>query len=73
MCLGVIHLRPDQHATYIVNNVFNYYVFLEKNSSITFKSKYAGATISIKRNVWGPGNINIECNVNMEASIGVAP
>jgi len=72
MSLGVIHLRPDQHATYIVNNEFNYYVFLEQNSSVTFKSKVAGATIYIRRNIWGPGSMNIDCNVNM-GSIGVAP
>ena len=40
--LGVIHLRPGQNATYVVANQFNYYLYMEPNSSVTFQSKTAG-------------------------------
>ena len=69
---GVIVLKQNQHATYVVHSDFNYYVQLSAGSSIEFKSKF-GKTININYNIWGPGNIKLSGNATMKASMGVSP
>ena len=46
---------------------------MEADSSATFSSVTAGATITLNYNIWGPGNININANVTMNANIGSPP
>ncbi|ETO10812.1 hypothetical protein RFI_26565, partial [Reticulomyxa filosa] len=69
---GVITLAPGQKATYNVAKDFNYYVSLGEGSAITFKSQ-TGNAINVNKNIWGNGSININCSVNLNASIGVPP
>ncbi len=47
---------------------------LSPNSSATLKPLTPGGTIKIKKNIWGPGTLNLDGgNIVMEASLGVAP
>ncbi len=69
-----IQLKENQHATYIVRDAFDYYLYLSSNSSATFRSITPGGTIKIRKNIWGPGSIKFDGgNIVMQASIGVAP
>ncbi len=69
-----IFLRENQHATFvIVYGVFDYYLCIGKGGSVTFKSLDPSKSIIIKKNIWGPGNIKLEANVTLSASIGVPP
>ena len=67
-----IVLRENQQATYVVNTNFPYYLYLSAGSSVTFKSK-TGNQIVLEKNIWGPGSMNMSCDILMKASIGVAP
>jgi len=69
---GVIIIQPKQKVTFVVNKDFNYYLQMSEGSSVTFKSKN-GETININKKIWGPGSLNLSCNVNVKADIGVAP
>lgn len=51
---GVIYLKPNQHATFLVSCDFNYYVVTSQNSSLTLKSK-TGNAINVNYNIWEKG------------------
>ncbi|KAK3240135.1 hypothetical protein CYMTET_49991 [Cymbomonas tetramitiformis] len=69
--LGTTNI-PTQHATYRVNATFDYYLQLNAGCSVTFES-LDGRPISINRHIWGPGNIIMNCDVNVNAPMGQAP
>ncbi len=68
-----IILKENQQATYIVNGVFDYYLYMSKGSSVTFKPADPSKTIYIKKNIWGPGNVTFGGNVHIQGDLGVAP
>ncbi len=67
-----IILKEFQQATFIVNLVFDYYLYMSKGSSVTFNPADPSKTIYIKKNIWGPGNVTFGGNVTV-GSLGVAP
>lgn len=68
-----IHIKPNQKVTYIVNGSFDYYLYMEVGSSVTFKGKNDGSYI-ISKNIWGPGSVIFGGgSVTINASIGVMP
>ena len=69
---GVIVIDQGVHATYVVTSTFDYYVQLAAGSKITFKSK-SGGPITVTKNIWGPGSVDIACNATMAAPMGQAP
>ena len=68
-----IILQENQQATYIVNEVFDYYLFLNKGSSVTFKAANPSKSIILRKNIWGPGNVTIDGGNVTVGDLGVAP
>jgi hypothetical protein len=52
-----IILRENQHATFIVRDIFDYYLEMKEGSKVTFKSEDPTKGIIIKKNIWGSCNI----------------
>ena len=69
---GVCVIQSGLHITFKVQKDFNYYVMTQPGSTVTFES-ITGAAININKNIWGPGNINLNCSVNINADIGAPP
>ena len=67
-----IIIKPNQKATYKVNDKFPYYLQMGQGSTVTIDSNNGGP-VTIEKNIWGPGNLVFKCNVTMNGSIGSLP
>ena len=66
---GVCIIPSGITVIYRIVNSLDYYVFLQPNSKLILTSKIANSNIVVNYNIWGPGNLEIQANVTVNASL----
>ena len=67
-----IQIKDNQKATYKVKSSFPYYLQMGSGSTVIFES-LNGGQVTIEKNIWGPGNVTINCSAVFKSDFGVAP
>ena len=67
-----IQIKDNQKATYKVKSSLPYYVQMGAGSTVIFES-LNGGQVTIEKNIWGPGNLTVNCSAVFNGSIGSPP
>ena len=68
VCKELLLINQWINLGYSIEDNSNYYFCLSEWSCINIKSNSV-KLVNINYNIWGPGNITISCNTDMNASI----